>query len=92
MSNQEALTPESLGDKEIEWNVTFHSFEQSLNGDFEEHLTNYKEHGLVRSDPGGFVQTDEFKIHAEKIFRFQPKNDDVWIVSFPKCGKFFQDI
>lgn len=89
MLNQEAPTPASLGDKDIEWNITFHSVEESLNGNFKEHLPNYEHHGLVRSVPGGFVQTDEFKNHAEKIFRFQPKDDDIWIATVPKCGKFF---
>jgi hypothetical protein len=26
--------------------------------------------------------------NAEKIYRMKPRTDDVWLLTFPKCGKF----
>ena len=40
----------------------------------------------VVSEPMGvFGQANLPKI-AEKIFNFQVRSDDIWIVTFPKCG------
>lgn len=87
MLNEGPPPPESFGDKDLELKVKFHSLEHSQNGNFAEHFTNYGEHGVAKSEPGGFIQTEEFVKNAEKIFHFKPKSDDVWIVTFPKCGK-----
>ena len=66
--------------------VSFIPVEKSLNGNFSRDFANYGKHGLLRTDPGGFLQTEEFSRHAEKISRFQLRKDDIWIVTFPKCG------
>ena len=70
------------------WKVTFHSVEKSKNGNFQDHFSNYNLHGMSQSEPTYFVLTEEYALHAEKIFRFQPKRDDVWVLTFPKSGKF----
>lgn len=66
-------------------NVTFKVIEKSLTDKFQAHFPNYTE-GLVRGEPGGFVLTPEYARHAEKLRNFKPREDDVWIVTFPKCG------
>lgn len=66
--------------------VTFKTMEASLTDTFKENFTNYKD-GLVKGDPGGFVLTPEYARNAEELRKFQPRKDDVWILSFPKCGK-----
>lgn len=70
-----------------EWNVKFRRVDKSLNGNFKEHFPNCEEHGFVTSEPGGFFLMDKYSHHAEKIYRFQPRSDDVWVVTFPRCGK-----
>ncbi|KZS03672.1 Sulfotransferase family cytosolic 1B member, partial [Daphnia magna] len=86
LHEEEVSAPKSVKEDEIlaEWNVEFSKVEKSLNGDFKEHLPNVN--GFVRSEPGGFFMMDEYARHAEKVYRFQPRNDDVWVVTFPKCG------
>jgi hypothetical protein len=43
--------------------------------------------GLVRSEPGKFVFTPLYAKHADRLYRMQPRTDDVWLLTFPKCGK-----
>lgn len=28
--------------------------------------------------------------NAEKVYQFAPRADDVWLVTFPKCGNYIQ--
>ncbi len=82
-----------------EFRVTFKSIEQSLTIPFVHHFplwatrlendedgTTTFQGGLVRSDPGNLVLNGEYACDAEKVYRFQPRESDVWITSFPKCG------
>ena len=66
--------------------VKFEVMPKTLANPFREHFTYYTE-GLVRGVPGGFVLTPEYAKHAEQLRNFQPRSDDVWIVTYPKCGK-----
>ena len=38
------------------------------------------------AEPGGFVFPARFPALAEKIFDMEVRPDDVWIVSYPRCG------
>ena len=66
-------------------NVKFRVMPKTLTSPFIEHFPNYTE-GLVIGEPGGFVLSPEYARHAEQCLKFQPRNDDVWVVTFPKCG------
>jgi hypothetical protein len=66
--------------------VQFHAIAQSKLGAFADHFPHYAG-GFARSEPGGFVISQEFGRHAHEFFYFQPRKDDVWILTFPKCGK-----
>lgn len=65
--------------------VKFEMMDQSLTDEFRAHFTHYLQ-GLVRGNPGGFVLTPEYARNADKLRSFQPKADDVWVITFPKCG------
>lgn len=54
---------------------------------FSRHFHHFDE-GLARAEPGGFVLTPEYGRRANEIYQLQPREDDVWIVTFPKCGKY----
>lgn len=65
--------------------IKFDVIAQSKLGPFSDHFPHYAG-GVVRSDPGGFVMSQEFGRNAHEFFYFQPRKDDVWILTFPKCG------
>jgi hypothetical protein len=41
----------------------------------------------VRVFPSGCAHTAYFLQYAERFRDFEIREDDVWIVSYPKCGK-----
>jgi hypothetical protein len=43
--------------------------------------------GLVKTLPHGYVTTPEYTKQAEEIYNFEPRPDDVFVLTFPKCGK-----
>ena len=65
--------------------VKFEVMPKTLANPFREHFTYYTE-GLARGEPFGFVLTPEYAKHAEQLRNFQVRSDDVWIVTYPKCG------
>jgi hypothetical protein len=44
--------------------------------------------GLVKSEPGGTVMPTNYgkDSNAQIVYHFEPRKDDVWVVTFPKCG------
>ena len=40
----------------------------------------------LRSIPGNVWMPKKYRAAAEKIYNFEVKEDDIWIVTFPKCG------
>jgi hypothetical protein len=41
---------------------------------------------MVKSEPMGIYMTQEMTKHAETIYNFKVRPDDVWIITYPKCG------
>merc|ERR1712137_928910 len=58
---------------------------KSLSAEFRADFPNYSV-GLVRGEPGGFVLTKDYGDNAEKFMNFPMRPEDVWVVTFPKCG------
>ncbi|PSN52266.1 hypothetical protein C0J52_08335 [Blattella germanica] len=43
--------------------------------------------GMIRIWPSGCAMPKIYRENAERIRNFEVRPDDVWIVTFPKCGK-----
>lgn len=69
-------------------NISFTAMPQTQTETFKKLFPGYHE-GLVRSDPGGFVMSPLYAKNAEKIYHMKPRPDDVWLITFPKCGNNF---
>ena len=41
---------------------------------------------ICRSTPGNVWVPESYRDIAEKIFHFEVRPDDIWIVTYPKCG------
>ncbi len=52
---------------------------------FMSHAPYYKE-GFIKSKPGGFVMPRSFPAFFTKMADFVPRDNDVWVASYPKCG------
>lgn len=44
--------------------------------------------GFVRSHPDAFFMPTQFESVAKSIYDFEVREDDIWVITFPKCGKF----
>lgn len=88
---QDAITNMSHFDdekfKQLELNVKFNVIPKTRLKEFIQQFNGYTT-GLVRSDPGNFVMTPLYGKHAERLYRMQPRSDDIWLLTFPKCGKY----
>lgn len=72
-----------------ELKVEFHPFPKTLTDTFQRHFPGYNE-GLVKSQPGNFVMPPIYAKNAEKIYNMKLRSDDVWLFTFPKCGKLLK--
>ena len=43
-------------------------------------------HSMIKSSPMGLMAPYKLEWNAEKIWNFKPRKDDIWIVTYPKCG------
>ena len=64
--------------EELDENVSYKKFLNKQNA--------YKE-GFIRLLPYNQIMPKEYIKYAKRIHDFEIKQDDVWISSFPKCGK-----
>ncbi len=44
------------------------------------------EHNMVKSIPGNVYMPAGFTDIAERIYNMELRPDDIWIVTYPKCG------
>ena len=65
--------------------VKFNAIPKTKLKSFTKSFPSYDE-GLVKSEPGGFVIPPYYCENAERIFRIKPRQDDIWLLTFPKSG------
>ncbi len=65
--------------------VVFDVVAESLEKPFQDLFTAESD-GVVRATPGGFVLSPQYAAKAEAIYNLPLRADDVWVVTFPKCG------
>ena len=41
---------------------------------------------MMKSTPMNVYMPARFRDFAQKIWDFEPRKDDVWIITYPKCG------
>ena len=73
--------------EQSELKVKFNIISKTLSSPFNQHFEGYKS-GLVRGEPGKLVMTPLYGSNAEKLYRMKPRSDDIWLLTFPKCGKY----
>ncbi|KAI9552926.1 hypothetical protein GHT06_020810 [Daphnia sinensis] len=54
-------------------------------GQFQKDFPAYTD-GLVYSNPGRYVVMPEYPKKAEIVYNLKPRPDDVYVLTFPKCG------
>jgi hypothetical protein len=69
----------------------FELMPETLGGQFRKDFPPYLD-GLVKSFPHRYVTTPEYAKNAEDIYNLSPRPDDVYISTFPKCGKDDDDL
>ena len=77
--------------KKPELQVKFNVIPKTRLKSFSQLFQGYGDDGLCKSDPGGNVMPTVYSHpgNAQEIYQFEPRKDDVWVVTFPKCGNHF---
>lgn len=70
-----------------ELKIKFNIIPKTLTKPFSDIFGGYME-GLVKSEPGGTVMPTNYgkDNNAQIVYQFETRKDDVWVVTFPKCG------
>ena len=76
----------SGANKRFPLDFKFEILPETLGGQFRKDFPPYVD-GLVKTIPGGYVTTPEYSKRAEDIYNLTPRPDDVYVSTFPKCGK-----
>jgi len=96
MTSSNMNSSDPLGDKykKPELKVKFNVIPKTRLKSFTQLFQGYGDEGLVMSEPGGNVMPAVYGHpgNAEEIYQFEPRKDDVWVVTFPKCGNYSIDI
>ena len=50
-----------------------------------QHSVGFK-NGFLRINPPGFIYPSEIQNYLERLRKFEVRDDDTWICTFPKCG------
>ena len=76
--------------KKPELRVKFNIIPKTQLKSFTELFQGYSE-GLVKSEPGATVLPTAYSRgnNAEVVYQFEPRKEDVWVVTFLKCGNQF---
>lgn len=76
---------QSNSDQHQSLQVKFSLLPNTLDAQFQKDFPSYTD-GLVRSSPGRYVTLPEYPKKAEAVYNLKPRPDDVYILTFPKCG------
>jgi hypothetical protein len=73
--------------QQLQLKVNFNAIPKTRLKKFNQLFNGYK-FGLVRGEPVKFVMLPLYGSNADKIYRMKPRSDDVWLLTYPKCGKY----
>lgn len=76
---------EPVGDQKRHLQVKFSVVSGTLDDQFQKDFPSYMD-GLVASSPGSYVTLPEYPKKAEDVYNLKPRSDDVYVLTFPKCG------
>lgn len=51
-----------------------------------QNVTRSSEVEMVRAEPGGMLMPEPYARMAEAVYNFEVREDDIWIITYPKCG------
>ena len=67
----------------IKFVPTFESSDPNFCSDFPNYVL-----GTIRSEPGNYITSPPYAKAAESVYHMKLRPDDVFVVSFPKCGEY----
>ena len=74
-------------DDQVDYDIEFDLIRETIEKPFTDLFLGYAHgDGLIQSSRGSFVMPASYAQGAEKVYRFEPRLDDTFIVTFPKSG------